>query len=427
MFILPTGKKFGVLLAAGLCLYEYSLPFKLGSCVVCIPLCFVLSEYRNIFKIVKSYQKTVLGITFMIGILSIVEAVIASPSIRYGLSSFILYVLGQITGRYVLLFAALTSINSKESIVSTYKITYIACFVMFLFGLSNLIMHHSLYVDWLYDGQKVVDYLEDAGAMYADRERFRVQGTFHNPFDYGYSCIAMLLFFWYGYLKSYVRKSTFILAVLFSLFGILTCNCRTVYFVFVMSVIGFAYMYFPVGLMLRRLGYVIIVMVLSVMFIPQVNEKYELMMSMFSQNSQTEGSSLEMRSIQFLSVLGYLEGHELLGNGVGYFSSELGFSEGKTGRVDITLAGMEGSYLMSLLETGYLGTILYFGLILYVLLWAWKKRKVDRSSSAFLFVLYFSFLIFGIMTGELRSAYITFLLGGFAISEYYKNINYLRV
>lgn len=157
-------------------------------------------------------------------------------------------------------------------------------------------------------------------------------------------------------------------------------------------------------------------------FIPVIDDLYISILSVFDKNSNVQGSSIEMRLLQITSVMRYVQDHLLFGRGVGFFANDLGFSGGRDGLVDKSLFGMEGSYLMSILETGIVGTIIYFGIIIICLCWGICLRKTNREAASLLFSIFLAFLVFGLLTGELRSAFITFLIASVAVWNVKTNI-----
>lgn len=419
MFVVSRPAKMGILILAGFCVYEYHLPTSYGDCVIALPLCFILSEVSYLYQEIFKHRKSVLFLVLVLGILYTVFSIMVPPNLGIGTN----YLIKNIFCKYMLPFYAFLCVRHVKDRKIVYDISFVGILFMAFFGVLNLIFRHSVYVDWLFEGETVADFLEDAGSKFSNSERFRVQGTFHNPFDYGYYCIVSLLFFLYGYKTKIVSKGIMIIVLLCSLFGILTCGCRTVLLSALISIISFVFIQYKITKFMKYVLISIVLGIVAVSYIPFLNELFLLSMSAFDVKiySDVEGSSVYMREYQFLAVLNYIQGYEFAGRGVGFFAQKLGFSGGMTTLTDKSLHGLEGSYLRTLLETGIVGTVLYFSIIVIVLIWAWKKRNVDRHSSSFLFSLFSLFLSFGLMTGELRSAYITFLVSGFAVLSIIRN------
>ena len=419
MFVVSRPVKMGILIFAGFCIYEYHLPTSYGDCVIVLPLCFILSEASCLFHEIINHRKSVLFLVLVIGILYTLFSIIVPHNWGIGTN----YLVKNIFCRYMLPFYAFLCIRQSRDLKIIYRISYAGILFMSFFAVMNLIFSQSVYVDWLLQGETVADYMEEAGRKYSDLERFRVQGTFHNPFDYGYYCIVSLLLFLYGYKTKNVSKRTLIVVLACSIFGIVFCGCRTVLLCAIIAIICFVYIQYEITKFMKYVLISILFGVVGIMYVPFLNELFLLSISTFDTglNTDVEGSSIFMREYQFLAVLNYIQGYELVGRGVGFFSQELGFAGGTSTLVDKSLHGLEGTYLRTLLETGIIGTIFYFSIIFIVLIWALKKKNVDRSSSSFLLSLFSLFLSFGLMTGELRSAYITFLVSGFAVLSIIRN------
>ena len=131
----------------------------------------------------------------------------------------------------------------------------------------------------------------------------------------------------------------------------------------------------------------------------------------FVEDSETKGSSISLRMSQYAYVLMYVEGHEWLGLGKGYWA----YSYAKDRRSAEGIYGVESVILQYLLERGIIGLILwatfYTPIFLYFLRNR-RKRKVLSGLGASILSLY---LVYSIGTGELGSVYPTMLLLGMTI------------
>lgn len=421
MFFVRREIKLGILFFACICLYEYELPIMFGNCVQILPICFFLSERKNMISQMRANKNNVLAIIFSLAVFYVVVTIINSPYLQIGRAP-ITYIINQMLSRYFLLLSALMCIHNQKDLMLLFRLILVSVIIMSIFALWNFITVHSVYVDWLFQGKKVADYLEDAGNMYSNSSRFRVQGTFHNAFDYGYTCLACLLLFLYGRSIHVVKKSHFLIVLFCTLFGIVTCGCRTLLITSLISLMVYGFVYYNIRRYLMYIGIFLIFFLFLSNFIPGIDYMYTSVLSVFSNDTNIQGSSIDMRLLQFYSVMGYVQDHLLYGRGVGFFANDLGFAGGRAGLVDKSLFGMEGSYLMSILETGFVGTILYFGIIAIFLWWSFSLIKTNRKNACLLLSVIIAFLVFGLLTGELRSAFITFLIAGIAICNIKTNI-----
>ncbi len=415
MFFVRRETKLGILFFTGICIYEYTLPLKIGTAVSLVPLCFFISEWKAINSLLWG-KRMVVSIIFYLGAISSLYTIVVSPHLHSPVS-LLVFLMSEIFGKFMLPFAALICLGNIIETKRLFKYIYIAILVMTVFSVHNYITRHSVYVDWLFDGKTLVDYLEDAGAKFTNAERFRIQGTFHNPFDYGYTCIVCFLLFYYGRINNYISSFRFYEVTLYCFWGITMSYCRTVWICAIMATLMSVLYYNSQSKRLGMIVFLLVATLFAVELVPSIQSAFDMMISTFDQDSKVAGSSVEMREAQILAVLSLIQGNEFLGMGHDYFSIDLGFSSGKSGLLDSDLQGLEGSYLVSLLETGIIGTLLYFGLIIYILVWSRKQDIFKQRPAAFVFVLFVLFGSFGIMTGELRTAYITFLTCGIAFRD----------
>ena len=205
----------------------------------------------------------------------------------------------------------------------------------------------------------LTDVMQDTGNKFTYSERFRVQAMFFNPFDYGYICILLLLFNWYGYIKSFISKKRFYMIIGCCLYGIITCGCRTNMLCCLIGV--FVYVLFAFDLKKRTKYFAVCSLLGIILFssIPFLQEKVNDILSIFDKNSSMSGSSIEMRVLQYTAVMNHVRDHFLLGRGLDYFFIDMGWSEGKQYLVDQDLFGLEGVLMNYLLERGFLGICFY--------------------------------------------------------------------
>lgn len=152
----------------------------------------------------------------------------------------------------------------------------------------------------------------------------------------------------------------------------------------------------------------VMVMIMSYITIPAVEEKVNQMTDIFVENSETGGSSIAMRMSQFAYVILYTEGHEWLGLGKGYwahvYSEDRGSVEG--------ILGVESVILGYLLERGIVGLVLWATFYTLLFLYFVKNRKKGKSLTGIGASVLTLYLVFSIGTGELGSVYPTMLLLG---------------
>jgi len=154
-----------------------------------------------------------------------------------------------------------------------------------------------------------------------------------------------------------------------------------------------------------------ILMILSYLTIPAVEEKVNKVTDVFVEESNTGGSSIQLRMTQFASVLIQVEGHEWVGLGKGYWFYNL-----KDDPQSIRdLFGIESVILQYLLEQGIIGLVLWVSFYTIIFLYFWRNRKKRKALSGLGGSILALYLVFSIGTGELGSVYPTMLLLGMAM------------
>jgi O-antigen ligase len=155
----------------------------------------------------------------------------------------------------------------------------------------------------------------------------------------------------------------------------------------------------------------LILLVIAYNTVPAVEEKVNQVTDAFVEDSETKGSSIQMRIIQYASVLIRIEGHEWLGLGKGYW--EHIFAEDRASVSDIL--GVESVILSYLLERGIIGLILWAAFYTIIFLYFWNNRKKRKKLTGLGVSILSLYLFFSIGTGELGSVYPTMLLLGIAM------------
>ena len=151
-----------------------------------------------------------------------------------------------------------------------------------------------------------------------------------------------------------------------------------------------------------------IIMIMSYYTIPAVEEKVNKVTDVFVENSETGGSSIQLRMSQYMLVLSRTEGHKLLGLGKGYW----GYTFAEDQESVRGLYGVESVILSYLLERGIIGLILWATFYIIIFLYFWRNRIRRKKLTGLGVSILTLYLVFSIGTGELGSAYPTMLLLG---------------
>ena len=311
--------------------------------------------------------------------------------------------------KYFALAYAFWAVKNEKSLKPVLQVSLYCLLVLTFFGVLNYIDKSAMFVNALTEGKtsKIHEGVT-LGDVYTESDRFRVQSMFKSAFDYGYICTAMLILHLHGWRRHLESKRAFAIALVCCSFGILMCGCRIVWAGAILSIVCYSMWVFQLN---RNVMYGMIAMILMIMSyytIPAVEEKVNKVTDIFVEDSETGGSSIQMRMTQYANVLIQTEGNEWLGLGKGYWSYI--YSEDQ--RSVEGLLGIESVILAYLLERGIVGLILWVASYTILFLYFWrnrKKRKALTGLGASILTLY---LVFSIGTGELGSVYPTMLLLG---------------
>lgn len=399
------------------------LPFHSANKL--LPLAFLLSELTNLSKLIQSAQKSIVWKLIGIALLMFVITILASPHL-HDFSSIRAFFQYELVFKYFALLYAFWAFSSENSIKPTLRVTLYAMLLLTLFGFLNLLTKSADFVSAMMAGNDNVIGLGgasggEAGQVFVDRERFRVQALFLNPFDYGYICILMLLLHLFGFINNYEKKIDFLIVVICAIFGIIFCGCRTNIFCAIIGVSVFCLLAFKSGKSIRISLISIIILGICYFYIPFIQEIVDNMMTMFDKKSNVTGSSMELRSLQYAAVLYHVQDNPLFGCGYNYFNIDMGWGLGKEYLQDKRLAGLEGVVMNYILERGFVGLFLYFSFYITTFVFFFKKRRYSQKVVALGISILCVYLTFANMTGELLSVYPTLLLLGYVLKVIYFN------
>lgn len=422
MFIVKREHKICLLFIYLLCFNEVRSPILGDTLTPC--LCFFLSELLCYQQYYSLFKRTKFKYPLLILLLSIFLLAIKSPHVE-GFVGVIKLFRNQFIMRYgiiFMIFVACLSIKNQKSII---KVSFICLLILTGFGILNLLTKHAIYIDWVLSSVGANSAYSDAGAMFAYSDRFRVQSMFANPFDYGYACLMLFLYYLYLHKGRLIGKKVFYVATLCCLFGIFTCGCRTLLACFIIGGLVFAIFGYNFKSKVKiALTALFLLFCVSLMIPDELNKQVSFLTSAFSDEQMEGSSSLSMRQLQTVTVLYYIKDNMAFGRGYGFFLYDLGWGEGREAAVDKDLQGLEGVYMNFLLERGVVGLVLYalyiFSLI--IIISSLFKKTRDRKTLALNLSIIASYLAFANMTGELDSVPITLTLIGASSAYSYKDI-----
>ena len=311
--------------------------------------------------------------------------------------------------KYFALAYAFWAVKNEKSLKPVLQVSLYCLIVLTAFGALNYIQKNAIFVNALTEGRTSMIYEDVAlGDVYTDSSRFRVQSMFKFAFDYGYICAALLILHLHGWYRNLESKRVFIIALICCFFGIIMCGCRIVWVGTIFSIFCYSMWVFQLNRNVLYGMIAVILMIMSYLTIPAVEEKINNVTDIFIENSETKGSSIQIRMMQYASVLIHIEGNEWLGLGKGYWN----YIYQEDRRSVEGILGIESVILAYLLERGIIGLIFLAIFYTYIFFHFWenrKKRKTLTGLGASILTLY---LVFSIGTGELGSVYPTMLLLG---------------
>ena len=404
IFVIPRPYKAGMMMVSYLL---FSHVFFGGlSAMGLTSICFFISElfrYRKCILILKDSRPFRV---YLLAVFLLMLSTILFSEHLHDVKEIVYYIVGEGIEKFAIILVGLLTVSKRKHLVIIYKIVFITMMIVSVFALLNILFRHSIYIEAIYETTSRIYDFNSA-------TRFRVQATFLNPFDYGFSCVLFLLFSGYLFLKRNINLAVFSIASAISLLGIISCGCRTVFAVFLVStIVVLICVQKNFGARALIAGIIVLTLGISYVSLSPVKKMINMSISMFDKEATVSGSSIEGRMMQLLAVFGEIRGNMAFGNGYQYFTKDVGWSEdGTYFSSNPDLLGLEGVYLNYLLERGFVGFILYIVMICATVQML-RRHSGDRVNRAFAMTILLAYLMFAFMTGELLSFQPTFLLIG---------------
>ena len=411
MFFVKREWKAGILIIGAMTLTLVNIPgIPLHKANYLLQASFLLSEWNHLYYYFRSLWHT----SYLRNLLLLVSGstLLAAFTTQYVETNEFLQ--SELLFKYFALAYAFWAFKDEKSFKPILRISLYCMIVLTFFGVINYIDQNAMFVNALTEG-KTSKILEGVslGDVYAESDRFRVQSMFKSAFDYGYICAAILLLHIHGWYRHLEDKKPFLFVIICCFFGIITCGCRTVWVGVILSIACYYMWSFKLGRNVKLGIFAMILMIISYNTIPAVEEKVNKVTDIFVENSETVGSSIQMRLSQYAYVLIYTEGNEWLGLGKGYWA----YSYAEDPYSVAGLQGIESVFLSYLLEQGIVGLALWAFFYTTIFLYFWRNRKKIRDLTGLGTAILFLYLIFSIGTGELGSVYPTMLLLGIVVKS----------
>lgn len=404
MLVLPRSYKVGIMMVSYLL---FSLVFFPGMSAMTLTAIFFfaseIAQHRTWIGYLKNDYKV--QWYFWSCLILVLFTCIISPHL-HETKELLKFLIDEGVGKFALFFVGLFAVTNKIDFLDSYKVIFYTMIIVSIFALINILLKYSPYVEALYPTSTII-------YDFKSTSRFRVQSTFLNPFDYGLSCILFILLSGYLFIKRNIDKPIFIIAVSCGLLGVVSCGCRTIFAVLIISSALSMILIFK-SKVTRLLIIVLMTVLMGIFYVisPSARKMIDMSATMFDSETTVEGSSIEGRQIQTVAVFMEIKDSPLLGKGYNYFTKDIGWSEdGTLSSSNRELLGLEGVYMNYLLERGIIGFLLYL-ITIGAIFWMFVHYKGDRVLKAFGLSIFTTYFLYSFMTGELLSYQPSMLLEG---------------
>jgi len=319
------------------------------------------------------------------------------PAMDFLLSYFILYIFYCFSTEDT--FRALIPVMTGSAILLAFT------------GVINLLMGDNPYVDRLADAFNVP---ETDITKYAETSRFRVNSLFLNAFNYGYICCVINVLSIYLKRQIHIDSVTFHTLFLCSIFGIVFCNCRTVFFTYILGLTVYFWTTGALGKHVPHVMFSLLVAAAAYTYIPQVQEKTDMYISMFTdtKGNKVEGSSLKLRQTQLNGALIHFYKSPIVGHGYGYLAEIYRLNKERS-----IMARNESVVFHLLAERGLIGIAAYLFFYGSIFLYFHKRRKTYNVHAAAGMSLLTMYGFYSVATGELNSVPITLACIGIIVKS----------
>lgn len=167
---------------------------------------------------------------------------------------------------------------------------------------------------------------------------------------------------------------------------------------------------------------VIIFLIPIYFFVPIVQEKVDSVIVTAMGDDKIGGSSLEMRDTQTEAAMLIVGESPIFGHGYDYIQEGLGYGTDNF-KGDWHLLGFESYMYVILIERGFCGLVFEIIILFSVLIYAYKKRMIDRVNCSLVLACCIGYMFFSISTGTLDTKIPIMFMVGFSISKILQNVN----
>lgn len=255
---------------------------------------------------------------------------------------------------------------------------YLGCLAVYglyeAFTMTNPILDYLVSRNNIFIAEQADDYVRFG--LYRARSLTSWCSTF------GTVCGVGFIYYLYNFLDhNYTKKNAIILIMLLSLSGVFACGTRSVItMVLIMSLCCVKY--------IQRIRIFIAILVVVSLGYFSFQDFFDQIFVSFVDHEHAGGSSLDLRSVQFLAAYSFFQENPIFGNGIGYtysFATESNSS----------LMGAESIIFTTMIDRGF------WGIVSILFLWVSSIVFLVRNKLSFL-----SFLVIGLAVGKIISSLI---------------------
>jgi len=367
-------------------------------------ICFWLSVLRNKEFRLKKFPLTIPLIVYITGLLIV------------GFNSPYLSIFYKIYKPFVLLLDTyfillLTCYGIKNETFNSKAIVNTLLFVT-IYGVLTFIIHSNPIQELI--STAFSNTLKDD---YYWGDRIRICSTWSHPIAYGLICSALF----YEFLPYISEKKIKVLLLLLA-FNVLICGSRTSLAAFLLMGGIFIMFRYKVSKSIIKALAVIIFLIPIYFFVPIVQEKVDSVIVTAMGDDKIGGSSLEMRDTQTEAAMLIVGESPIFGHGYDYIQEGLGYGTDNF-KGDWHLLGFESYMYVILIERGFCGLVFEIIILFSVLIYAYKKRMIDRVNCSLVLACCIGYMFFSISTGTLDTKIPIMFMVGFSISKILQNVN----
>lgn len=373
-------------------LIPYIIKFNIGGINVntfnlsVVVLAFTAFKYfKRQFLLYPTLKKVLLFIIVYILITSL--STIDQYNVVFYLKNAVLTILEYYLVAYCFLYIKLQPKQIKQINICLAIVSIIVA----IYAIINYIIHFNPYISYL----SILTDTKDMAATFQEEQRGflegRVSSTFVHPLILGQ---MMLLTFSYiaFQLKDKINIFLYTLLCVLIICPIVLCGARSALFPLILIPI-FYFFYLGFGSFFKYLLFIIILLPIGLNMLPKdYKNTAEAIIYVWnpskSEKAGIEGSNEDMRKQQILNAIKIIDNDLLFGKGNGYVK-EYGSNHPE-------MLGYEGLLLYTLVDFGFIGSIIFIGFYLYLFKYILFKAhtKKEKAQATSLCICYFICILF---------------------------------